>query len=220
VAIRFDLHVHTTFSSDSILKPETLIKVAATRGLDGVAVTDHNTMDGVWRLMELRSSLRIIPGEEITTRQGEIIGLFLQEAIPAGLDVLETIERIRDQDGIVVAPHLGDRLRHSVLQRSCWPEVLPLVNLIEGFNGRTVFKADDCLAQQVATEYGKPLIAGSDSHTPWELGRCGLEMGDFDTGKDFVAAVQESHFFGKYASIWVHIVTKVKKYTLAQHCLK
>jgi predicted metal-dependent phosphoesterase TrpH len=205
------LHVHTTFSSDSILKPETLIKIAAARGLDGVAITDHNTMDGVWRLMALSPPLRVIPGEEITTRQGEVIGLFLQEAIPAGLDVLETIGRIRAQGGIVAAPHLGDRLRRHVLQRSCWPEVLPLVDLIEGFNGRTVFKADDCLARQVAADYGKSLIAGSDSHTPWELGRCGLEMGDFDTGKDFVAAVKESRFFGKYAPAWVHVVTKIKK---------
>jgi predicted metal-dependent phosphoesterase TrpH len=214
------LHVHTTFSSDSILKLETLIRIAAARGLDGVAITDHNTMDGVWRLMELSPPLRVIPGEEITTRQGELIGLFLQEAIPAGLDVLETIGRIREQAGIVAVPHLGDRLRHHVLQRSYWPEVLPLVDLIEGFNGRTVFKADDRLARQVAVDYGKPLIAGSDSHTPWELGGCGLEIGNFDNGRDFLDAVKKSRFFGKYAPVWVHIVTKVKKYTLAQHCLK
>jgi predicted metal-dependent phosphoesterase TrpH len=184
------------------------------RGLDGVAITDHNTMDGVWRLLTLSPPLRIIPGEEITTRQGEVIGLFLQEAIPAGLDVLETIACIRAQNGIVVAPHLGDRLRHHVLQRSCWPVVLPLVDLIEGFNGRTVFKADDRLAQQVAIDYRKPLIAGSDSHTPWELGGCGLEIGDFDRGRDFMEAVKESRFFGKNAPAWVHVITKIKKYIL------
>ncbi|MGD9156158.1 MAG: PHP domain-containing protein [Bacillota bacterium] len=208
------MHVHTTFSSDSILKPRTLIPIAAAWGLDGVAVTDHNTMDGVWRLLALNPPLRVIPGEEITTRQGEIIGLFLREAIPAGLEVAETIGRIHAQGGVVTAPHLGDRLRHHVLQRSCWPEVLPLVDLIEGFNGRTVFKADDRLAQQVAAEYEKPLISGSDCHTPWELGRCGLEMRDFNDGRDFVEAVKESRFFGKYAPVWVHVITKIKKYTL------
>jgi predicted metal-dependent phosphoesterase TrpH len=169
-------------------------------------------MDGVSQVLALKPSFRIIPGEEITTQQGEVIGLFLQEVIPAGLSVWETIERIHQQGGIVTVPHPCDRLRHHVLQESYWPDVLPLVDMIEGFNGRTIFKADDRLAQKIAANYQKIIIAGSDSHTPWELGRCGIEIGDFDASQDLLEAVREGRLFGSHASPWVHIVTKAVKY--------
>ena len=177
-------------------------------------------MDGVSQVLALKPSFRIIPGEEITTQQGEVIGLFLREAIPAGLSVWETIERIHQQGGIVTVPHPCDRLRHHVLQKSCWPNVLPLVDMIEGFNGRTVFKMDDRLARKIAANYQKAVVAGSDSHTPWELGRCGIEIGDFDTSQDLIEAVREGHFFGRYTSPWSHIVTKAVKYRARQRLKK
>jgi predicted metal-dependent phosphoesterase TrpH len=177
-----------------------------------VAITDHNTIEGALQILALTPPFQIILGEEITTKQGEVIGLFLQEEIPANLSIQETIEQIHHQGGIVAVPHPCDRLRHHVLQQDCWPEILPLVDLIEGFNGRTVFKSDDQFAQKLAADYGKPVIAGSDSHTPWELGRCGMEIANFVTAQDLLKKVPESHFWGNYTSPWVHLVTKIVKY--------
>jgi predicted metal-dependent phosphoesterase TrpH len=212
--------VHTTFSPDSLLDPQSLIRLAGIRGLGCVAITDHNTMDGVSQVIALKPLLRIIPGEEITTQQGEVIGLFLQEAIPAGLSVWETIQRIHCQGGIVTVPHPCDRLRRHVLQKSYWTEVLPLVDMIEGFNGRTVFKADDRFAQKIAAYYQKPVIAGSDSHTPWELGHCGMEIENYDTCQDLIEVISGGRYFGTYTLPWSHLITKAVKYRNRWHLRK
>jgi predicted metal-dependent phosphoesterase TrpH len=209
--MRIDGHIHTCYSPDSLLRPERILQLAARRRIEAIAVTDHNTISGALELQRIAPELQIIIGEEITTRQGELIGLFLREFIPAGLEPMETIERIHQQGGLVVLPHPCDRLRRKVLQRSCWVEVLPLVDLVEGFNGRTIFRADDREASELAARFQKPLYAGSDCHTAWEFGRCGLEMPGFDSPESFLSSVAQARFFGKHTPPWPHVVTKMVK---------
>jgi hypothetical protein len=104
--IRGDLHNHTHFSPDSIMSPQDLLRRATEAGLDCVAVTDHNTIRGGLSVRELASDVTVIVGEEIRSSDGEILGLFLTEDVPAGLPAEETIARIRDQGGVVGVPSL------------------------------------------------------------------------------------------------------------------
>jgi hypothetical protein len=209
--MRIDGHVHTCYSPDSLLKPETICRLITKRRIDAVAVTDHQTIAGALELQRMAPALPVIIGEEITTRQGELIGLFLRETIPAGLDALETIDWIHHQDGLAVLPHPGDRLRRKKLDPACWEKVLPRIDLVEGFNGRTVFYADDRKARELAVCFHKPVYAGSDCHTAWEFGRCGMELAAWTTPATFLEASKAAGYFGKYTPLWPHLVTKVVK---------
>ncbi|MFN8375222.1 MAG: PHP domain-containing protein [Anaerolineae bacterium] len=99
-----DLHSHTKWSKDCLTEFEEIIKLAPKRGIDRIAITDHNTADGALAMQKLAPDL-VIVGEEIMTTQGEILGYFLQESIPAGLTPLETIRRLRDQNAVISVSH-------------------------------------------------------------------------------------------------------------------
>ena len=106
--MRADLHMHSHFSPDSEVSPEAMAKRCADVGLDYVAVTDHNTIEGSLAVREI-APFGVIIGEEVASASGEITGLFLNETIPAGLTALQTVERIKDQVGLVSIPHPFDR---------------------------------------------------------------------------------------------------------------
>lgn len=206
--MRADLHLHTEFSNDSLVDLESLIKVGAKRRLGCVAVTDHNTTAGAMKLQQMNPPFQVIVGEEISTKDGEIIALFLQEEIVPGLGVMETLDLIRAQEALAMLPHPCDRLRHHVIIPDMIFEVTSAIDLVEGFNGRTVFGK----AVSLGRSYGKPLTAGSDAHTPWEIGNCGMEIRPFDGPRDFLRAVQEGKRFGHHSAAWVHVVTKMVKF--------
>ncbi|MEJ2320059.1 MAG: PHP domain-containing protein [Gemmatimonadales bacterium] len=131
--IRVDLHTHTRRSPDASLRPVELVLRARDAGLDRIAVTDHGEIDGALEARELAPDL-VIVGEEIRCRgRTELIGLFLSERIPMGLPIEEVVERIRDQDGVVYAPHpyaypaamhaarpVGLRLTHPAAHVASW----------------------------------------------------------------------------------------------------
>jgi predicted metal-dependent phosphoesterase TrpH len=118
MASRADIHVHSKYSGlarlgflrfpESVNEPRDIVKQASLAGLNQVCVADHNTIHGGLKAKEHEKDFRsveVIVGEEVSTRDGEILGLFLQEEVPKGLSAIETIERIRAQDGLVVSPH-------------------------------------------------------------------------------------------------------------------
>jgi hypothetical protein len=114
--IDVDLHMHTDHSHDCATPVELLLSTARERGLGAIAVTDHNEISGALRARELAAEhgVKVIVGEEIKTGgQGEVIGLFIEEKIPRGLTLQETIDEIHRQGGLVYVPHPFDRL-HSV----------------------------------------------------------------------------------------------------------
>src|SRR5690606_31520374 len=110
--MRVDLHLHTFRSPDSLTGYDAIIRAVQQRGLDAIAVTDHNTIRGACELAE-RAPFPVIIGEEIRTDVGEVIGYFLSEEIPRGLSLDETIARIRAQGGVIAVPHPLDRVRRS-----------------------------------------------------------------------------------------------------------
>ena len=181
------------------------------RGLTGIAVTDHNTLRGALELAA-RAPFPVIVAEEIRTQEGEIIGYFLTEEIPAMLPLDETIERIRAQGGVVSAPHPLDTVRRSsALGREALLRVIDRVDLIEGYNARCFRKADNLAAQALAREYGKPLTAGSDAHASFEIGRAWVEMPPFQTPQQFVESLRQGTIHGHGRGGWVSLFSTVAK---------
>jgi predicted metal-dependent phosphoesterase TrpH len=185
--LRIDLHAHTSYSPDSTLKPAELVERARRAGLDKIAVTDHNRMDGAYAAHALDPSL-IILGEEVDCEDGtDLIGLFIHEPIPKGMSVEEVADCIRGQGGVVYAPHPFAYLRRAV-QRA--ERVLAVADIVEAFNGRAFLPMWNRLALDAARQMGLPVGAGSDGHFPHEIGGAWTEVPAFNTRTEFVAAMR------------------------------
>ena len=116
---KIELHVHTKFSNDSLLLENFLLLMCKIKRIDIIVITDHNTIVGAHKIKDKfrKHNIGVIVGEEIFSRDGEIIGLFLNEKIDAGLSADETINQIKKQNGIVYIPHPYDKKRiKSVLR--------------------------------------------------------------------------------------------------------
>lgn len=162
---RFDLHVHTFFSRDSLLDPRLLPKAAASRGLAGLAVTDHDSFGAHKKMVS--SSLVIVPGMEIRTSAGDIMALFIDEPVRSR-DPFEVSDMVRAQDGVLIAAHPFGFPR---LGGSMGEEVLRLLDGVEVFNARNVFQRQNERALGLARRLGKAETGGSDAHTLREVGR-------------------------------------------------
>lgn len=163
--MKLDLHVHSSYSKDSLLKPETILKIAKKRGLSGIAITDHDTIKGGLVTQEINNdkNFTVIIGSEVKTEYGDIIGLFLQDEI-VSRRFKEVVNEIKDQDGLVV-------LAHPFRKEITFPfHLLKKIDLIEAFNARSS-KNLNKKAFELAAMYQKPIVAGSDSHTGFEIGR-------------------------------------------------
>jgi predicted metal-dependent phosphoesterase TrpH len=212
MSLKIDLHVHTCHSLCSAFLPVRRIeKIALRRGLNGVAITDHNSIEGALELKAMARKIQVIVAEEIKTREGEIIGYFLVEKIPAGLPVKETIQEIRRQGGLVSIPHPFDTLRPSRISREALEEIISDVDMIEVFNSRDVFQETDREFVEERKKRGVIPVVGSDAHQPWEIGKSYAIMDEFETPQEFLAALRTAQFVARKSSIWVHIITKITK---------
>lgn len=164
--MHFDLHVHSKYSFDSLMGVKTIIKVANKKKLNGLAITDHNTIVGGKKACEKnRSSLLIIIGSEVGTDVGDIIGLFLTDDIKYH-DSLEVLDQIESQGGVSVFPHpfRGHRLTDDKTM-----EILRRVDCVEVLSSRVPVTIKE---YHHLKSLGKPLVAGSDAHFPFEIGLC------------------------------------------------
>ncbi len=210
--MRLDLHIHTNRSPDSLMTPEEVICTAQLRGLDGLAFTDHNTIEGALAARDLApDSFTVIVGEEVATSQGEIIGLFLERPIRKRMSPEETIAAIREQGGIVYVPHPVDRLRHEAMGRAVLERVAHQVDALEVFNSRVLIQADNVLARRLAEQYGLAMGAGSDSHLPYEIGRAYVEIEPFDSPQAFLAALRRARVVGRMTTPLIHFATTLTK---------
>ncbi|MDP9251738.1 MAG: PHP domain-containing protein [Chloroflexota bacterium] len=207
--LRVDMHTHSEYSPDS--RTPLAVQAAAIKaaGLHVVCATDHNTIEGAVRLRELADGFRVIVGEEVSSRDGEIIGLFLEKAVPRGLPADETIARIHDQGGLVSVPHPFSRNRRFHLRRSVLERVWTDVDCIEVFNAREAFTQDNVRAAAFAKEKGLPGAVGSDAHRASEIGRAWVEVADFAGRDDFIAALREGSVIGKLTGNYIHVLTRI-----------
>lgn len=196
--LRIDLHIHTCYSRDCTTSLKSIIRRCQQIGLGGVAITDHNTIAGALEMKRI-APFPVIVGEEIRSQKGEIIGFFLTEEVPKRLSAEETVARIKAQGGLVCIPHPFDRLRpRSIIRSDVWEKLMPYVDIIEVFNSRVMFpSADRDTSRYFAQSNGFLASAGSDAHTPGEVGRAYVEMPEFNDAAEFKAALAQGKIFGR-----------------------
>ncbi len=200
--IDVDLHMHTDHSYDCATPVEVLLAQARARGLGAIAVTDHNEVSGAHEARAKAEGIKIIIGEEVkTAEQGEVIGLFIEEKIPRGLTLAETIAEIKRQGGIVYVPHPFDRM-HSVPDYEHLLGVLDTVDAIEVFNPRVAISEFNDEALRFAAKYRIPAGAGSDAHVPQGLGSVRIRMRDFDGPDEFLESLRDADIVRNPASLF------------------
>lgn len=208
--MKIDLHTHTFCSKDSCNQYDRIIESVQRRGLDGIAVTDHNEFRGALELKEIAPFL-VIPGEEIKTSGGEIIGLFLHEKIEPGLEPLQTVGLIHDQGGVAYVPHPFDEIRGSRLQRWALTLVTPYIDILEVFNARNALPVYNRRAWEYAREHGLLAGAGSDTHTYREYGRAYVDVPRFEDAAGFLDAMRQGTWHGSLSSPMVHARTRLDR---------
>jgi predicted metal-dependent phosphoesterase TrpH len=205
--IDVDLHMHTDHSPDCATPVEVLLATAREQGLGAIAVTDHNEISGA---LEARAQadrfgphppIKVIVGEEVkTAEQGEVIGLFIEERIPRGLTLAETVAEIKRQGGVVYVPHPFDRM-HAVPDYEHLLGVLDEVDAIEIFNPRVAIGAFNEEAARFAAKYRIPAGAGSDAHVAQGLGSVRVRMRDFDGPQEFLQSLRDAEITTKPTSL-------------------
>lgn len=215
--IKVDLHIHTCFSSDGTSGVEDVITTALRRGLGALAITDHCTIEGALAV-QAAAPFPVIVGEEISTTAGEIIGLYLREQVPCGLPPEETVARIHAQGGLSYVPHPFDLLRRSRLAEGALRAVAGELDGIEVLNARVLWSPHNDVARAFAFEHGLAMGAGSDAHTPQEIGQAYVEMAPFTDRDSFLAALRAGRPLGSLSWPHVHLFSTLRRAQKPRYC--
>ncbi len=167
-----ELHTHSSLSYDGRDPVELILEQAAAVGLDAIAITDHDEIDASLEAAERASEYGLvgIPGIEISSKAGHILGLGIEEAVPPGLSYESTLEAIRSQGGLAVVPHPFQESRHGVMARITREE-LAEADAIEIYNSRLLTGRANRQAERFADSHGLPMTAGSDAHISEMVGQ-------------------------------------------------
>jgi predicted metal-dependent phosphoesterase TrpH len=167
--MRLDLHVHSQYSPDSRSSIEAILKQSQEVGLDGIAITDHNSVQSFFVASKLAEELEldliIVPGAEISTSEGHLIALGTTSLLPSGTPANEVIEHIHDNGGMVVAPHPYAFFRKGIRNL----QALRL-DAVETFNSKQIFGLANYLANRSARHLNLGMTGGSDSHKVETIG--------------------------------------------------
>lgn len=202
----FDCHIHSKYSHDSLMRPGQILKQAKKVGLTGVAITDHDTIRGSLeaRRLEKEIGVTVIPGVEVLTDFGDIIGLLVNEEIRSrGWD--EVIDEIREQGGVAVLPH-------PYREHPDDPELAKAVDLIEVWNARSTVEQNE-RALELARRLRKPGIYGSDAHTYAEIGNVSVRV---NCGTWEVKRVVRADYSSRSAVIRSHVTHHLRRGELLQ----
>jgi predicted metal-dependent phosphoesterase TrpH len=163
LGLKIDLHVHTCYSRDAVTTLKQVVAYSKKRGLDGVAITDHNTVKGALKLKT--RDILVVPGIEVSTLNGHLLGLNVTTPIPAKLDIEETIRLIHEAGGIAVAPHPTTFYKSPPSRR------VSSYDAVEVMNASSIpFSIFTYLSKRFAAGLGLPQTGGSDSHYAPEIG--------------------------------------------------
>ena len=187
---------------------------AARRGITHLAITDHDRIDGALRARDAApDGLTVIVGEEVKTASGDLICLFLQAAVPPGLPPAETIALVREQGGLVGIPHPFDRQRSSMANVADELDALAgLVDWVETYNARVVFREGNERAQAFALRTGLPGVAVSDAHSLLEVGVASTRVfGDPSTPSGLIAALASAEVQPGHATYFARGLTPLAK---------
>ncbi len=212
--IKADFHSHSHYSRDSVINPRVYIDTCVRKGIECIAVTDHNEIEGAFVIQKLAAKegkLKVLIGEEVKTSEGEIIGLFLKEWVQRDMSPEDTVRAIHDQGGLAIIPHPYDIFRRSVLTDDAIERVKLSVDAIEGFNCRNIMAKHDLKAQELADSVHKPRTLGTDSHSSWELGGAALELDAFETPEELLQSLRGGKIVGHRSLPMVHWISTYAK---------
>jgi predicted metal-dependent phosphoesterase TrpH len=182
-----ELHAHSSLSYDGRDPVDSLLERASAIGLDGLAVTDHDEIDASLDAASRADDYGLvgIPGMEVTSDAGHVLGLGVEELVPAGRPFRETLDRIHEQGGIAVVPHPFQESRSGVFANVS-RDALREADAIEVYNSRLLTGRANRQAEQFAREVGMPMTAGSDAHISEMVGRAITRV---DTDERTVSAI-------------------------------
>lgn len=208
--MKIDCHMHTKYSADSLTSLKDFRKQCLNKGIFPI-ITDHNTIEGALKYKQLYKD--VIIGEEIKTNRGDLIGIFMNEAIPKDTDLLEALDRIKAQGAISYVPHPFDYMRRSAIQNIDFK-----ADIIEVFNSRVIKQQYNRMAENFSNKKGWTKAVGSDAHLPSEIGTSYVEMAEFNSPKEFLTNLKKARLTKQPSPIYVHAITKIvkplKKYVL------
>ena len=187
--MKVDLHLHSNFSHDGRSSLEELVARSKECGLERIALTDHNTVEGAIALARLAPELAIV-GEEVKTLEGEVIGLFITSRLAPFLPAEEVMDLIHGMGGLTYIPHPLDRRRANFsVERMA--ELVDRIDIIETYNPWCDAAANRAAAE-LAMDLGKVSATGSDAHSALELGRSWMEMDEYTDVPDFLYKLREA----------------------------
>jgi predicted metal-dependent phosphoesterase TrpH len=182
--IKIDLHVHSEYSEDAIGSPKDLIKILKKKGLNGMAITDHNTLEGSILAQKIApKDFIIIPGVEVSTKVGHLIALDIDRPIKKSLSIEETVEKVIDLGGTPIVPHLYRNM--SGIKEENLEKILKRINAIEVFNACSVPQTNLKTAK-LAKKMNFGGTGGSDSHDPKYAGAGYTIINSTDLRKDSI----------------------------------
>lgn len=187
--LRVDLHLHSNYSHDGQNSLQELIQRAAECGLDRIALTDHNVVEGALELARVAPGLAIV-GEEAKTLEGEVIGLFITDRVVPFMTPEDALDTIHEMGGLTYLPHPLDRHRaHFRPERVV--ELADRIDIIETYNPWCDASAN-AAAARLAADLNKVAATGSDSHSIRELGRSWMEIDEYSGASDFLAKLRHA----------------------------
>lgn len=205
--LKADLHIHTECSFDCCTPLRAVVERCQKKGINCVAVADHGTIAGAVKLRET-APFKVVVAEEVLTPVGEVMGMFLREEVPSNIPLEEAIARIKDQGALVCLPHPFDYMRGLNRKMVSMEWLAPHVDVVEVFNARALpLPRADRKARRFAAEHGLLCSAGSDAHTPGEIGHAYVEMPEFETVDDFRAALAQGRIRGRRSCPTVHALS-------------
>jgi predicted metal-dependent phosphoesterase TrpH len=205
--IRLDMHMHTEYSRDSRVPLADFAELAKKAQLGAVCITDHDTIEGGLRLREMDTGLRVIVGEEITSSDGELVGLYLEKKVAPGLTADHTIDLIHEQGGLAYVPHPFSRNRRRHLRRSALERVASKLDIVEVFNAREAASSSNVRALEFARAHDLPGGVGSDSHRRTEIGGAYVDVAPFVTPQELLVALREGKVTGTLSGMGIHMRT-------------
>jgi hypothetical protein len=218
--LRLDLHVHTVYSGDSLIKLPDLIKYVKKKQLDGIAICDHNTIKAYKKLKDKakKHEFILIPGMEIETHIGEVIGLFLEDEVSCeNNNFFHIVNQIRDYGGLVIIPHPFDFIRRNHLKMNLLTDSIieKYIDGIEILNSRIIFPFCVSKARKYNKKYDLFETGGSDAHTVKEIGNAYTLIKNLpDTSLRSIKEAllsNRSKSMGKLSSPLVHVITVMNK---------
>ena len=184
--MKLDLHIHSKFSPDGVAPIEEILERCRSSGLDGCAVTDHNSIEGSLKAFELASSfgLLVVRGTEISTAEGHVLAYGLSSTVPRGLSIAKTIEVIHESGGMAVAAH-PKRFPSGMGIRRASQNRFDAIEVMNGGSSRGSNKA----ASGMAERRGFPVVGGSDAHILEEIGRAFTVVPDVRSEEEAIKAI-------------------------------